>query len=31
MFGLTFAMLLTLVLTPILVYRHPGKEFWTEK
>lgn len=28
MFGLTFAMLLTLVLTPILVYRHPGKEFW---
>lgn len=28
MFGLTFAMILTLVLTPILVYRHPGKEFW---
>ncbi len=28
MFGLTFAMLLTLVLTPILIYRHPGKEFW---
>jgi multidrug efflux pump len=26
-FGLSFAMLLTLVLTPILVYRNPGKEF----
>lgn len=28
MFGLTFAMILTLVLTPILVYRNPGKQFW---
>ncbi|MBX9765071.1 efflux RND transporter permease subunit [Patescibacteria group bacterium] len=28
MFGLTFAMVLTLVLTPILVYRNPGKQFW---
>jgi multidrug efflux pump subunit AcrB len=27
MFGLTFAMVLTLVLTPILVYRNPGS-FW---
>ncbi|MEK7063701.1 MAG: efflux RND transporter permease subunit [Patescibacteria group bacterium] len=31
MFGLAFAMLLTLVLTPILIYRHPGKEFWKEE
>lgn len=30
MFGLAFAMILTLVLTPILVYRHPGKQFWSE-
>lgn len=28
MFGLTFAMVLTLILTPILVYRHPGKGMW---
>ncbi len=28
MFGLTFAMVLTLVLTPILIYRNPGKQFW---
>lgn len=28
MFGLSFAMILTLVLTPILVYRNPGKQFW---
>jgi HAE1 family hydrophobic/amphiphilic exporter-1 len=27
MFGLSFAMILTLVLTPILIYRHPGKDF----
>ncbi len=31
MFGLTFAMILTLVLTPILVYRKPGKEYWGEE
>ncbi len=30
MFGLTFAMLLTLVLSPILIYRHPGKQYWKE-
>jgi HAE1 family hydrophobic/amphiphilic exporter-1 len=29
MFGLTFAMVLTLILTPILVYRHPGKSMWS--
>lgn len=28
MFGLSFAMILTLILTPILVYRNPGKQFW---
>lgn len=28
MFGLMFAMVLTLILTPILVYRHPDKQFW---
>lgn len=28
MFGLSFAMILTLILTPILVYRHPGKQYW---
>jgi multidrug efflux pump subunit AcrB len=28
MFGLAFAMILTLVLTPILIYRHPGKQYW---
>lgn len=28
MFGLTFAMILTLVLTPILVFRNPGKVYW---
>ncbi|MBY0539083.1 efflux RND transporter permease subunit [Patescibacteria group bacterium] len=28
MFGLTFAMVLTLVLTPILVFRNPGKVYW---
>jgi multidrug efflux pump subunit AcrB len=27
MFGLTFAMILTLVLVPVLFYRWPGKEF----
>ncbi|TAJ14392.1 efflux RND transporter permease subunit, partial [Patescibacteria group bacterium] len=30
MFGLSFAMILTLVLTPILVYQNPGKQFWKE-
>ncbi|MEK7531012.1 MAG: efflux RND transporter permease subunit [Patescibacteria group bacterium] len=30
MFGLSFAMVLTLVLTPILIYRHPGKDFKKE-
>jgi len=28
MFGLTFAMVLTLILIPILVYRNPSKQFW---
>lgn len=28
MFGLSFAMILTLILTPILVYRNPGKQYW---
>jgi multidrug efflux pump subunit AcrB len=28
MFGLAFAMVLTLILTPILVYRNPGKQYW---
>ncbi len=31
MFGLAFAMILTLVLTPILVYRHPGRQFWNKQ
>ena len=30
MFGLSFAMVLTLILTPILIYRHPGKNFKKE-
>lgn len=29
MFGLSFAMILTLILTPILVYQNPGKQFWS--
>lgn len=28
MFGLSFAMVLTLILTPILIYRHPGTQYW---
>gem|GEM_PF-3571144 len=28
MLGLIFAMILTLVLTPVLVYRNPGKQYW---
>lgn len=28
MFGLTFAMILTLILTPIIVYRSPGTLYW---
>ncbi|MES2014454.1 MAG: efflux RND transporter permease subunit [Patescibacteria group bacterium] len=30
MFGLSFAMILTLILTPILVYRNPGKQYWKD-
>ena len=31
MFGLTFAMVLTLILVPVLVYRNPGKQYWKPK
>jgi HAE1 family hydrophobic/amphiphilic exporter-1 len=31
MFGLSFAMVLTLILTPMLVFRHPGKQYWDVK
>lgn len=30
MFGLAFAMILTLVMTPIIIYRNPGKLYWSE-
>jgi multidrug efflux pump subunit AcrB len=31
MFGLAFAMILTLVFIPVLFYRWPGKEFGKKK